>query len=420
MHGARGQTRAVLGVVTLHAIVLPVEEPRQEDPVRSSLQVLHVAVESSDGRTELRALDLAAWHGGGEGVTDNGGNPEEREEALPGLLALQGQGRIPITGRVATGREHRPVPPPTRPRKALSFSPSQDRSPNGSAPRNARRHNRGRTGNRTQRFLRPRWQPSGDSGWCTGNMSPTGWGLLRRAAIPTKLETDFPPLHQEERGAQRAGQVAVARDVDRPAEASGEGRDQGPVARSRPLERDALTDHLALGHLAQVVLAHPVKGGGEDLAGRNPRAMKGFMSRSMNTVQRSLAMGERHRDLLRDVRQRHPSRPACSSMKLPVPAAQTVFMRPRSPCRALGGELRVLPADLEDGVDSGSSAQAARACAVISSTTISAFTIGAMNFLAAVAATPRKRKLTPEVSWCDSTASQSACTAVRGDPSVRV
>ncbi|OPZ23968.1 MAG: hypothetical protein BWZ01_03010 [Deltaproteobacteria bacterium ADurb.BinA179] len=122
------------------------------------------------------------------------------------------------------------------------------------------------------------------------------------------------------------------------------------------------------------------------------------MSRSMNTVHRSLDSGEGMPSVLCEYSSRGQFiRFACSSRKLPVPAAQTVFMTEKV-TRPL---FRVVNFESCPPISmivstSGFSAAAAFAWADISSTTVSAPMIFPISFLPEpVVPEPRTARLRP-------------------------
>ena len=101
----------------------------------------------------------------------------------------------------------------------------------------------------------------------------------------------------------------------------------------------------------------------------------------MNTVQRSLAAGAAAPAASSPTSLTWTAEPLRLLLDEAAGAggADRVHDRGGDPACLQGGELRVLPADLDDRVDLGSSSKAARAWAVISSTTRSAPMIAPMN-----------------------------------------
>jgi hypothetical protein len=143
----------------------------------------------------------------------------------------------------------------------------------------------------------------------------------------------------------------------------------------------------------------------------------------MNTVQRSLAMGDPLPIALDWYSSSgQESLWACSSMKLPVPEAHTVFMAQK----VTAPSLRVVNLESWPPISmmvstAGLISLAARAWAVISSITRSAPIMAPMSFLPApVVAAPRNVRVTPAARAISSTAAKTARTASTGLPEVLV
>ena len=136
------------------------------------------------------------------------------------------------------------------------------------------------------------------------------------------------PVFRQDQGApQGACQMAEFGHEDGFFQPVLEGGHERPVPRRRALKTDLLSDVRLHGHLGQIVFTDRMEDAGQDFVGRIPfgeivvdvpfhenrAAVAGDGGRRVHGAVRIFGKGT-------------PSLSACSSMKLPVPAAQTLFM----------------------------------------------------------------------------------------------